>query len=346
MKHFFFVIALFLIGKTAMSQDTIVQTNGIKIIAVVQEVGTTEIKYKKYENRQTSPVYSIPKDQVSMIKYADGTKDVFNAGNSPTGTRPPVPPVAPPPVKPIDAPPPPQKPTTVVAAPKTHYLYFGVRASLFNSYNGGDIDSYWKNLFASETASGDGGLQLDQGGPSFKSIFIGNSFKLSEVDNLNLEFQVDISASHAVYNTAVFLDGSNGDLYFNLLGMNLSGQYLRGLDPLDAFQAGGELGIDYGFLFGSENDNLYIGNAKTTTNVIRTYSGNGFGLHVATVGKYFFGAQKTFGLEVRAGYRILSTDATSSFGYPTNNNMTISWSGTFVTAGIVVQIKAPTKRRS
>ena len=55
-KILFFSLILFL-SKISKGQDTIVQTNGTLIIAVVQEVGTTEIKYKKYENRQTSPVY-------------------------------------------------------------------------------------------------------------------------------------------------------------------------------------------------------------------------------------------------------------------------------------------------
>lgn len=58
------------------AQDIIIQTNGDEIKAKVQEIDDVMIKYHKYENL-TGPVYSINKLEVFMIKYENGTKDVF-----------------------------------------------------------------------------------------------------------------------------------------------------------------------------------------------------------------------------------------------------------------------------
>lgn len=65
--HFFNVIN---------AQDIIIQTNGDEIKAKVLEISDVIIKYHKYENL-TGPVYSINKSEVFMIKYENGTKDVF-----------------------------------------------------------------------------------------------------------------------------------------------------------------------------------------------------------------------------------------------------------------------------
>lgn len=78
-------IALVLIAKVGIAQDTIIQTDGTTIIGSVLEVGTSEIKYKKYRNVDSSPIYDIEKYNVRSIKYADGTVDLFNA------TPPPLP---------------------------------------------------------------------------------------------------------------------------------------------------------------------------------------------------------------------------------------------------------------
>jgi hypothetical protein len=57
--------------------DEIILKNGEVISAKVTDVGVDEIKYKKCDN-PTGPNYSILKSEVFMIKYANGTKDVFN----------------------------------------------------------------------------------------------------------------------------------------------------------------------------------------------------------------------------------------------------------------------------
>jgi hypothetical protein len=74
-------------GNKAIGQDTIVIRNGDEIRAKVEEVQVTEIKYRKYENL-TGPLYSIKKSEIFMVKYENGSKDVFD--NQQTETTPSV----------------------------------------------------------------------------------------------------------------------------------------------------------------------------------------------------------------------------------------------------------------
>jgi len=75
-------IILFAISSDAFSQDIILLKTGDEIKATVSEIGIDVIKYKKFDNPE-GPAYTLKKSEVFMIKYANGTKDVFN---SPTET--------------------------------------------------------------------------------------------------------------------------------------------------------------------------------------------------------------------------------------------------------------------
>jgi hypothetical protein len=57
--------------------DYILLKNGEEIGGKVLEVGSTEIKYKKCDNPD-GPTYTVNKSEVFMIKYQNGTKDVFS----------------------------------------------------------------------------------------------------------------------------------------------------------------------------------------------------------------------------------------------------------------------------
>ncbi len=59
------------------SQDIITKKNGDDIKAKVLEVTTTEVKYKKFDNLD-GPSFTILKSDVLLIRYENGTKDVFN----------------------------------------------------------------------------------------------------------------------------------------------------------------------------------------------------------------------------------------------------------------------------
>ena len=66
-----------------LSQDVITIKSGEDISAKILEIGQTEIKYKKFDN-QTGPIYSILKSDVIIVRYENGTKDLFNVNTSPS----------------------------------------------------------------------------------------------------------------------------------------------------------------------------------------------------------------------------------------------------------------------
>ncbi|HNW89986.1 MAG TPA: hypothetical protein PKN48_10005 [Bacteroidales bacterium] len=78
MKRFILILIGVVIFSTLQAQDVIFKKNGDEVQAKIEEVGVSEIKYKKFDN-QDGPLYTILKSDVFMIKYANGTKEVFSA---------------------------------------------------------------------------------------------------------------------------------------------------------------------------------------------------------------------------------------------------------------------------
>lgn len=60
------------------AQDVVTLKTGEDLNVKVLEVGSTEVKYKKSDNPD-GPSYTVAKADVFMIKYQNGSKDVFNA---------------------------------------------------------------------------------------------------------------------------------------------------------------------------------------------------------------------------------------------------------------------------
>ena len=83
---FILIFTLYLGSNVAYSQDVITKKTSEDIQAKVIEVNTTEIKYKKFDN-QTGPTFTILKTDVLMIRYENGSKDIFNE-TSPVKTTP------------------------------------------------------------------------------------------------------------------------------------------------------------------------------------------------------------------------------------------------------------------
>jgi hypothetical protein len=77
MKSFFLIIFVCAITFSVKSQDTLVQTDGQKIIVKVQEITPDYVKYKKYNNLD-GPMISLQKSKVYMIIYQNGTSEVLN----------------------------------------------------------------------------------------------------------------------------------------------------------------------------------------------------------------------------------------------------------------------------
>jgi hypothetical protein len=72
------LISLAVIFSTTLclSQDIITTKTGEDILAKITEVGHTEIKYKKFDNPD-GPLFTLLKSDVLMIRYENGTKDIF-----------------------------------------------------------------------------------------------------------------------------------------------------------------------------------------------------------------------------------------------------------------------------
>lgn len=80
-KIFLSLFALVALVSMVCAQDNIVLKTGEEIKAKVEEVGLKEIKYKRTDN-PTGPLYTISKNDVLLINYQNGTKDVFAAEKS------------------------------------------------------------------------------------------------------------------------------------------------------------------------------------------------------------------------------------------------------------------------
>jgi hypothetical protein len=76
-KYWSLVLLFALLSRPVFSQDIITLKTGDEVKAIVTEVDASLIKYKKYEN-PTGPEYLVEKSYVSIIKYANGTKDIFS----------------------------------------------------------------------------------------------------------------------------------------------------------------------------------------------------------------------------------------------------------------------------
>ena len=87
-KQILVLICSLIFMSNLLAQDIIVKKNGDEIQARVLEVAASKIKYKKFDNKE-GPAYTIDKKDVFMIRYENGTKDVFNDSNTsgPTGAR-------------------------------------------------------------------------------------------------------------------------------------------------------------------------------------------------------------------------------------------------------------------
>jgi hypothetical protein len=65
-----------LLTPVAFAQDVIIKLSGEELLAKVLEITLAEIKYKRFDNLE-GPTISILKSNVFLIKYENGTQEVF-----------------------------------------------------------------------------------------------------------------------------------------------------------------------------------------------------------------------------------------------------------------------------
>ena len=81
-----FFAALCVSIASTFAQDIITLKNGEDIQALVQEIGEVDIMYKKFDN-PNGPNYTLKKSEILMIRYANGSKDVFENTATPISTK-------------------------------------------------------------------------------------------------------------------------------------------------------------------------------------------------------------------------------------------------------------------
>ncbi len=77
MKKLVITILALLFSMSAFSQDFIILRNGDMIQSMVQEISSTEIKYKKFSNLN-GPMYVVNISEVLSINFENGEKEVFD----------------------------------------------------------------------------------------------------------------------------------------------------------------------------------------------------------------------------------------------------------------------------
>lgn len=82
-KLIFVTVIVFFNNNIIIAQDIIVLRNGNEIQAKVLEIRQTEVSYKNWTNID-GPTYTKNKADIFMIKYSNGSKDVFEQEKSPT----------------------------------------------------------------------------------------------------------------------------------------------------------------------------------------------------------------------------------------------------------------------
>lgn len=81
MKKVLLISFALIVGFGALAQDVIILTNGDEIEAVVIKITESELEYKRYDNPD-GPSYVRSLDKIFMVKYENGTKDVFTTPES------------------------------------------------------------------------------------------------------------------------------------------------------------------------------------------------------------------------------------------------------------------------
>lgn len=86
MKNFLvFFICQAVLSINIFAQDVITKTSGEELKVKVLEVTQTEVKYKRFD-QQDGPIFAISKSEIFMLKYQNGTKDVFSESDRSTNS--------------------------------------------------------------------------------------------------------------------------------------------------------------------------------------------------------------------------------------------------------------------
>lgn len=240
----YFTLSLLLISCVVFAQDVIIKKDGTEISAKVVEIEDLKIKYRRFDQGTTGPIYSIAKTDVFMIRYEDGTKDVFGA-DKPTTTQTPAP-----------------STTIIQSAPAQSNTTSTVRATT-ESYtpqrSNNTTSSRFFMSYAPGTYAGIGismGALKNKGALYFTGRFSGNSFgevsiyEMNDADGIDDDFWVWDYTGNYQYRRGSFLLGYMGKMGGDLDGTSIHGYFGIGYgyaNYMYEYEQFGSSGTSYGY---------------------------------------------------------------------------------------------------
>jgi hypothetical protein len=247
-KRLYFVSILLMISCVAIAQDLIIKKDGSEISAKVVEVEDLKVRYRRFDQGTTGPIYSLAKADIFMIRYEDGTKDVFGAAQpsttSPTQTPAPANTVEQP-VKPAQA----NTNSVLSAAPQSIYTPASSSATSSRFFI-----SYAPGAFADLGISM--GNLTDKGALYFTGRFSGNSFgdvsiyEMTDADGINDDFWTWDYTGNYEYRRGSFLVGYMANMGGNLDGTSIHGYFGIGYgyaNYMYEYEQIGSTGTSYGY---------------------------------------------------------------------------------------------------
>jgi len=87
MKKIILIISITILSNLVLNaQDLITKRNGEDIKAKVIEIGLNEVKFKRFDNLD-GPLITIEKSEILIIRYENGSKEIFEESNNTTLTK-------------------------------------------------------------------------------------------------------------------------------------------------------------------------------------------------------------------------------------------------------------------
>lgn len=80
-KYLLLICAIIMMTLSTMAQDILFRSSTDSIKVKVLTISSTEVTYRDWSNLD-GPIFSIPKDEVAAIHYANGTYNFFSASTS------------------------------------------------------------------------------------------------------------------------------------------------------------------------------------------------------------------------------------------------------------------------
>lgn len=240
----YLVLLLSLVSAAVFAQDVIIKKDGTEISAKVVEVEDLKIKYRRFDQGTTGPIYSIAKTDVFMIRYEDGTKDVFGATQPSTTTPAPVPVE-----QPVQTAPAQTNTTTVLSAPPQS-TYSPISSNTSSRF----FISYAPGTYAGLGVSM-GGL-TNKGALYFTGRFSGSSFgevsiyEMNDADGIDDDFWIWEYSGNYQYRRGSILLGYMANMGGDLDGTSIHGYFGIGYgyaNYMYEYEQIGDSGTSYGY---------------------------------------------------------------------------------------------------